>query len=103
MDNKDRPLAQRPLAKGTVQIENERVIVTEWRFAPGAHTGWHRHMHDYVVVPVTTGELQIDDGKTTVPAPLRAGVSYSRLKGVEHDVINANGFEFVFIEVELKA
>ena len=102
MDNQDRPVAQRPLAKGTVQIDNERVVVTEWRFAPGAHTGWHKHMHDYVVVPVTTGELHIDDGKTTVPAPLRAGVSYSRLKGVEHDVINPNGFEFVFIEVELK-
>ena len=93
----------RPLAKPTLQLENDRVIVTEWRFAPGSHTGWHTHMHDYVVVPVTTGELQIEDGKTTVPAPLRAGVSYSRLKGVEHDVINANDFEFVFVEVELKA
>ena len=102
MDNKSGPPSERPLAKGTVQIDNERVIVTEWRFAPGAHTGWHKHMHDYVVVPVTTGELHIDDGTTTVPAPLRAGVSYSRLKGVEHDVINANDFEFVFVEVELK-
>jgi beta-alanine degradation protein BauB len=98
MENKDRPLA-----KGTLQIENERVIVTEWKFPPGSHTGWHKHMHDYVVVPVTSGELRIDDGKATVPAPLRAGVSYSRLKGVEHDVINDNDFEFVFVEVELKA
>ena len=37
-----------------------------------------------------------------MPAPLRQGVSYSRLKGVQHDVINPNDFEFVFIEVELK-
>ena len=44
----------RPLAKPTVQVENERVIVTEWRFPPGSHTGWHRHNHDYVVVPITT-------------------------------------------------
>jgi quercetin dioxygenase-like cupin family protein len=92
-----------PLAKPTVQLENDRVIVTEWRFPPGGHTGWHRHMHDYVVVPITTGELHIFDGKATVPAPLRAGVSYARQTGVEHDVINPNSFEFVFVEIELKA
>ena len=78
------------------------MIVTEWRFPPGGHTGWHRHNHDYVVVPVTTGELQIYDGRTTVPAPLRSGVSYARQAGVEHDVINMNNFEFVFVEIELK-
>ena len=92
-----------PLAKPTVQLENGRVIVTEWRFPPGGHTGWHRHNHDYVVVPLTTGELQIFDGQKTVPAPLRVGVSYARPAGVEHDVINANSFEFVFVEIELKA
>jgi len=54
------------------------------------------------VVPVTTGELHVYDGNTTVPAPLRAGLSYARLTGVEHDVINPNDFEFVFVEVELK-
>jgi mannose-6-phosphate isomerase-like protein (cupin superfamily) len=93
----------RPLAKTTVQVENDRVIVTEWRFPPGGHTGWHKHMHDYVVVPITSGELHIFDGKATVPAPLRSGVSYARQTGVEHDVINPNSFEFVFIEIELKA
>jgi beta-alanine degradation protein BauB len=98
MNDKDRPLA-RP----TVQVENDRVIVAEWRFPPGSHTGWHRHMHDYVVVPMTTGELQIDDGRMIVPAPLRAGVSSAGQTGVEHDVINANDFEFVFVEIEIKA
>ena len=37
-------------ATPTVFIDNERVRVTEWRFAPGAATGWHRHEYDYVVV-----------------------------------------------------
>ena len=40
-------------AKATVFIDNERVIVTEYRFAPGDNTGWHRHGHDYVIVPLT--------------------------------------------------
>ena len=33
----------RPTAIPTVQIDNDRVTVTEWRFPPGAETGWHRH------------------------------------------------------------
>ncbi len=35
-----------------VFIDNERVRVTERRFAPGAATGWHRHQFDYVAVPL---------------------------------------------------
>src|SRR5690606_7307755 len=31
----------------TVQIDNDRVRVTEWRFAPGAETGFHVHEMDY--------------------------------------------------------
>ena len=46
---------------------------------------------------------ELDTALATVPAPLRAGVSYSRQTGVEHDVINPNDFEFVFVEIELKA
>ena len=89
-------------AIGTVQIDNERMRVTEWRFAPGAATGFHRHEHDYCVVPLTTGKLRIEGKDGTSEAALVAGRSYTRKEGVEHDVINANDFEFVFIEVELK-
>jgi hypothetical protein len=35
-------------------------------------------------------------------AELVAGVSYFRPAGIEHDVRNANAFEFVFVEIELK-
>ncbi|MFO7272836.1 MAG: cupin domain-containing protein [Sphaerobacter thermophilus] len=94
--------ADRPLAVPTRQLETERVIVTEWRFAPGAHTGWHTHQYDYVVVPITTGQLRLETPNGTVTADLVTGQSYSREKGVEHDVINDNPFEFVFIEIELK-
>ena len=87
----------------TVQIDTDRVRVTEWRFASGAATGWHRHAFDYVVVPMTTGKLKIvgPDG-AAVMAELTAGRPYNRDAGVEHDVINANDFEFVFVEIELK-
>ena len=90
-------------ARPTQQTDNERTRVTEWRFAPGAATGWHRHEYDYVNVPITTGTLKII-GPDNVEsfAELEAGVSYFRNAGVEHDVINANDFEFSFVEVELK-
>ena len=70
--------------------------------APGAATGWHRHAYDYVVVPMTTGRLQLDEGSQQRFAELTSGRSYYRPQGVEHDVINANDFEFVFVEVEFK-
>jgi quercetin dioxygenase-like cupin family protein len=89
-------------AIATVQIDNERMRVTEWRFAPGAATGFHRHAYDYCVVPLTTGKLRIEGKDGVSEAELVTGRSYTRREGVEHDVINANDFEFVFIEVELK-
>ena len=90
------------LAVPTVHLENERVRVTEWRFAPGAATGWHRHEFDYVIVPVTAGTLHLDDGEKVTEAELVAGVSYFRRAGVEHDVVNAGAGELAFVEVELK-
>lgn len=89
-------------ATATVQVENERVIVTEWRFAPGAETGHHVHAHDYVVVPLTSGILRLQEADGTRDAKLEAGVSYARRAGVSHNVINANAHEFRFVEVELK-
>jgi beta-alanine degradation protein BauB len=90
-------------AAPTLLIDNERVRVTQWRFAPGAATGWHRHAMDYVVVPMGDGVLELvgpDDARTRVE--LKNGMPYFRNAAVEHDVINANAFEFTFVEVELK-
>jgi quercetin dioxygenase-like cupin family protein len=95
-------MTERPGAVPSVHIDNERVKVTEWRFAPGAATGWHRHAMDYVIVPVKDGTLLIVEGGEEHRAELKAGQPYFRKVGVEHDVINANDFDFAFVEVELK-
>ncbi len=92
----------RPQAVPTVQIDNGRVIVTEWRFAPGAETGWHRHAHDYVVVPMTGGVLTLDTPEGLKQAPLTPGQSYTRQVGVEHNVINDTAQEIVFVEIEIR-
>ncbi len=90
-------------ANGTVLIENSRTRVTEWRFAArGDNTGWHVHEYDYVVVPLSDGQLELHaaDG-TSMRAELSNGIPYFRQKGTQHDVVNANDFEFAFIEIEL--
>ncbi|HSA82964.1 MAG TPA: cupin domain-containing protein [Geminicoccaceae bacterium] len=87
----------------TVFIDNQRVRVTEWRFAPGAATGWHCHEMDYVVVPMADGVLElVGSDRARSRAELERGVPYFRNAGVEHDVINANAFEFAFVEIEIK-
>ncbi|MDH3689399.1 MAG: cupin domain-containing protein [Gammaproteobacteria bacterium] len=90
-------------ATPTLQVDNNRTRVTEWRFAPGAATGYHRHEFDYVVVPLVTGRLQLigPDGAESL-AELKQGVSYFRNAGVEHNVVNANEYEFAFVEIEFK-
>jgi quercetin dioxygenase-like cupin family protein len=91
-----------PSAIATVQADTPEVRVTEWRFAPGTATGHHRHAYDYVVVPLTDGELTIVAGTGRSLSPIKAGQSYFRKAGVEHDVVNETGREIAFIEVELK-
>jgi quercetin dioxygenase-like cupin family protein len=90
-------------ATSKIFIDNERTRVTEWRFAPGASTGRHRHEYDYVVVPMLDGKLKLTTGAAeTQLAELRAGVPYFRQVGVEHDVTNVNEFEYAFVEIEFK-
>jgi beta-alanine degradation protein BauB len=98
------PMRCREPATGTVQIDDENIRVTRWDFNPGAETGWHRHGWLYVVVPVTDGTLLVElPGGETATAELKAGVSYTRVAGVEHNVVNAGAGPLSFVETELKA
>jgi beta-alanine degradation protein BauB len=83
-------------------IDNERVQITRWEFAPLAATGWHRHEFDYVIVPLMDGTLRIVEGDEARLIAVTKGVPYFRKAGVEHDVINSNAFDFEFIEIEIK-
>jgi len=90
-------------ATPVVHIDDDRFRVTEWQFAPGAETGWHRHGHDYVIVPLCDGTLSLDlpEGQKA-EAKLTQGVPYSRRVGVEHNVINgSNSQPLAFLEVEV--
>jgi len=95
-------MTARAQAIASLKIDEPHVRVLEYRFAPGAETGWHRHGHDYVVVPLLDGTLLLEEpGGTSRTAELRAHQPYARRAGVEHNVVNANAYEFAFLEVEL--
>ena len=59
----------RLMAKPTIQVDNKFVKVTEWCFPPKSETGPHIHEMNYVVVPMTTGDLTIDCLLYTSPSP----------------------------------
>jgi beta-alanine degradation protein BauB len=93
----------RPKAEPQVLIDNDRVVATKWSFTDGAETGWHRHRHDYVIVPLADGKLIVEEpGGGTREAALTLGAPYFREQGVEHNVINGSGGPFAFLEIEIK-
>ena len=53
-------------------------------------------------MPQTTGKLYIETETEEFVVELVSGVSYTRTKGVKHNVVNQNDHEFVFVEIELK-
>ena len=93
----------RPQATATQVIDDARVRVTRFDFAPGAETGWHTHGYDYVITTLTECQMELEhpDGtKTQNNVP--AGTSYRRTEGIEHNVINGGDATMSFVEVELK-
>lgn len=91
-------------ATHTVLIDDERVVVNRFDFAPGDDTGDHVHALPYVIVPLTDGVLRIvhPDGSQT-QAPLTHGTPYSRPAGVAHNVFNGGDAPLSFLEIEIKS
>jgi len=95
-------MAERAKAVRTAIEDNPRVAITEWRFAPGAETGWHRHPLDYVVVYRTAGLMRVETKDGASPVVIAEGASFFRKAGIEHNVINTGDAEVVFVETEIK-
>ena len=89
--------------KSEVHVDMPAVRATAWRPTTGSTTGHHIHEMDYVIVPVTSGEMTIVvPGGERSKAPLAVGKSYFRKAGVEHDMLDATATDVVFPEIELK-
>ena len=94
---------QRNKVKANIQIDNERIRVTEYSFNIGDETGFHTHQWDYVVIPQTNGKLLlVDEHLFETTATLVKGEPYYRRAGISHNVINNGREKLVFIELEIK-
>ena len=93
----------RETCTATTLVDDSRVRVTRFDFAPGAETGWHRHGMDYVITAITDCPMLLEEpggGVRRVLVP--AGTAYRRTEGVEHNVVNDGDVPMRFVEVELK-
>lgn len=96
-------MMERPQATATQLVDDERVRVTRFDFAPNAETGWHRHGYDYVITALTDCAMLLEEpGGGVREALVKAGEAYRRDAGVEHNVINNGDQAMAFVEVELK-
>ena len=86
----------------TVQHEDDAVKITRWDFAPGAATGWHTHGWPYFIVLVTDALLRVEANGAVTESAFRAGDSYRRPAGIEHDVMNGSPHAIAFVEIEVK-
>jgi beta-alanine degradation protein BauB len=93
----------RATCTATQLVDDEKVRVTRFDFAPGAETGWHRHGFDYVITAVTDCHMLLEEpGGTERRVTVPAGTAYRRAEGVEHNVVNGGTEPMTFVEVELK-
>lgn len=86
-------------ARATVQLDDGRIRVTRYDMAPDDRIPWHRHEHDYLVVPLVDGEFEVVAAGGTSAQRTRAGHSYRRDAGAEHELVNG-ARPYAFIEIE---
>ena len=93
----------RAAAEATELVDDDRVRVTRFDFAPGAETGWHTHGLDYAITALTDCDMLLEEpGGTSRTVHVPAGTAYRRDAGVAHNVINDGAASMAFVEVELK-
>ena len=82
--------------------DTERVRILRYTLAPGAQTGWHTHLTDYVIVPYADCRVRVETRGATIEAEMRKDKPYFREKGVEHNVTSVSAETFSFLEIEVK-
>ncbi len=83
--------------------EDSRSRITQWTFAPGEQTGWHRHKYDYVTVQQSGGGLMLHgaDGSETWVA-YENGRTMAWTAPIEHNAVNVSDCEVRVLEIEYK-
>ena len=99
------PLGQgRPDTEGitrTTLKDDAKSTVTRVRFAPGATEPPHTHPYDVILVPVTSGPVDVGNGSTNLTT-WKAGEVQFVPKDVTHHVGNRGTVPFELIAIALK-
>lgn len=104
LDEKSAKRAEVPTtARRDVKLDNEKTRITEWRFAPGDQTGWHRHTHDYVTVQQSGGRLRLENADGTEKfVDYEDGRTVAYQAPIEHNATNVSDVEVRVLEIEFK-
>ena len=90
-------------ADRVVLLEDEKTRITFWRFPPGAQTGWHRHIHDYVTLQQSGGRLKLEDRNGNIKhIQYEEGHAAAYSAPVEHNATNISDVEVRVTEIEYK-
>jgi len=89
-------------AQPNTLIDNEKVNVALWQMAPETNIGDHTHASDYLVIPLSAGDLTIAAGGDDIIFPLVVGTTFYGNQGDSHDVLNKGTEEVRFLEIHLK-
>ena len=90
-------------ADRVVLLEDEKTRITFWRFPPGAQTGWHRHIHDYVTLQQPGGQLKLEDRNGNIKhIQYEEGHAAAYSAPVEHNATNISDVEVRVTEIEYK-
>jgi quercetin dioxygenase-like cupin family protein len=101
----DEPTRENPCGPiGTeVVYENDRIRVWDMRVGPRGKKPWHHHQHDYIIISVTGGKVEIEnvEGKSYIGEDKVGGVIWQD-KGQKHELRNLTDAPYQNILVELK-
>lgn len=86
-----------------ILFENDKVRVWALELAPGETQPWHRHHHDYVVVPITKGRnvMRFADGREKPTDEVPGGALW-RQPGEPHELENTSDWTYRNVLIELK-
>jgi predicted metal-dependent enzyme (double-stranded beta helix superfamily) len=101
--------AQQPAVPGKVVqaqilVDNDKVTVRRWKFAPGEHSPWHTHSldHVFVVIHGSTIREYHTDGTIRDDYQETGHVGFVKGIGLTHSFQNAGTDPYEMVSIELK-
>ena len=86
-----------------IVYENDRIRVWDMKVGPRGTKPWHHHKHDYIIISVTGGKVEIEnvEGQSYIGEDKIGGVIWQDA-GQKHELRNLTDAPYQNILVELK-